>query len=146
MRLWSVHPKYLDSHGLVALWREGLLAQAVLRGQAHGYRHHPQLERFRSHPAPVSAINAYLTGVLAEAKARGYSFDESKVSRLRRCEAIFVNSGQLEYEWAHLLAKLAVRNPSMHIKWRARKWPECHPLFQVRPGGIEPWERGHVRS
>ncbi|HEU5178767.1 MAG TPA: pyrimidine dimer DNA glycosylase/endonuclease V, partial [Burkholderiales bacterium] len=32
MRLWSLHPKYLDARGLVALWREALLAQAVLRG------------------------------------------------------------------------------------------------------------------
>jgi hypothetical protein len=29
-RIWSLHPKYLDARGLVALWREGLLAQAVL--------------------------------------------------------------------------------------------------------------------
>ena len=38
MRLWSLRPKYLDSQGLVALWREGLLAQAVLRGKTRGYR------------------------------------------------------------------------------------------------------------
>jgi len=25
MRLWTLHPKYLDARGLVALWREGLL-------------------------------------------------------------------------------------------------------------------------
>jgi len=30
MRLWSLHPRYLDAKGLVALWREGLLAQKVL--------------------------------------------------------------------------------------------------------------------
>jgi hypothetical protein len=38
---------YLDGRGLVALWREALLAQAVLRGRTRGYRH-PQLARFRS--------------------------------------------------------------------------------------------------
>ena len=27
MRLWTLHPKYLDAAGLVALWREALLAQ-----------------------------------------------------------------------------------------------------------------------
>ncbi|WP_368086417.1 pyrimidine dimer DNA glycosylase/endonuclease V [Nitrosomonas sp. Nm34] len=26
MRLWSIHPKYLDAKGLLALWREGLQA------------------------------------------------------------------------------------------------------------------------
>ena len=36
MRLWSLHPRYLDAKGLVALWREGLLAQAVLKGQTKG--------------------------------------------------------------------------------------------------------------
>ena len=30
MRLWSIHPKYLDRQGLLAVWREGLLAQKVL--------------------------------------------------------------------------------------------------------------------
>ena len=43
MRLWSIHPRYLDSMGLVALWREALLAQAVLRGETKGYKFHPQL-------------------------------------------------------------------------------------------------------
>jgi hypothetical protein len=43
MRLWSLHPQYLDPQGLVALWREALLAQAVLRGKTRGYKHHPQL-------------------------------------------------------------------------------------------------------
>ena len=47
MRLWSVHPKYLDSKGLVALWREALLAKQVLEGGTKGYRNHPQLDRFK---------------------------------------------------------------------------------------------------
>ena len=28
MRLWSLHPKHLDPQGLVARWREGLLARS----------------------------------------------------------------------------------------------------------------------
>ncbi|MGP1680491.1 MAG: pyrimidine dimer DNA glycosylase/endonuclease V [Giesbergeria sp.] len=36
MRLWSLHPQYLDSKALVALRREGLLAQAVLAGLTRG--------------------------------------------------------------------------------------------------------------
>ena len=63
MRLWTLHPKYLDAQGLVALWREGLLARAVLRGMTKGYRHHPQLQRFRAHASPRAAINLYLEGV-----------------------------------------------------------------------------------
>lgn len=30
MRLWSIHQSYLDRQGLLAVWREGLLAQGVL--------------------------------------------------------------------------------------------------------------------
>lgn len=69
MRLWSLHPKYLDARGLVALWREALLAQAVLRGETRGYRRHPQLERFRNHAAPLAAMSLYLRAIHAEAAA-----------------------------------------------------------------------------
>src|SRR4029079_3775452 len=93
MRLWSVHPKYLDARGLVALWREALLAQAVLRGRTKGYRHHPQLHRFWANTAPRSAINAYLACVLQEATARGYSFDRSKVGPVRKQAEIPVTAG-----------------------------------------------------
>ena len=43
MRLWSLHPKYLDKLGLLGLWRESLLAQKVLLGKTKGYKNHPQL-------------------------------------------------------------------------------------------------------
>ncbi len=141
MRLWSLHPRYLDPQGLVALWREALLAQAVLAGNTRGYQHHPQLERFRSQTAPRSAISAYLQGVHAEATDRGYSFDRSKIGRVRVRTPILVTSGQLQHEWNHLLQKLAVRNPELHEKWRSLGTPECHPLFRLQPGPIESWER-----
>src|SRR6476661_4584624 len=103
MRLWSLHPKYLDPQGLVALWREALLARAVLRGATRGYRHHPQLERFQAHASPRYAINAYLRGVYDEAASRGYVFDRTKVGPVRSTERIAVTRGQVEYEWEHLL-------------------------------------------
>ncbi|HKX52383.1 MAG TPA: pyrimidine dimer DNA glycosylase/endonuclease V [Nitrosospira sp.] len=37
MRLWTLHPRYLDTKGLVAAWREALLAQKVLSGLTSGY-------------------------------------------------------------------------------------------------------------
>ena len=141
MRLWSLHPQYLDPQGLVALWREALLARAVLCGNTRGYRNHPQLERFASQSAPRSAISSYLAGVHAEAAARGYSFDRCKIGPGRIPGPLFVTAGQVEYEWHHLLHKLAVRNPALHERWRTVRTPECHPLFRVRPGAIEPWER-----
>lgn len=141
MRLWSLHPRYLDAQGLVALWREALLARAVLRGLTRGYRHHPQLQRFQLHVAPRYAISAYLAGVQAEAAARDYSFDRSKVGSVRAVTPIVVTRGQLEYEWEHLLRKLAARSPAHYRKWRPVRRPDCHPLFRPRPGGIENWER-----
>lgn len=103
MRLWSLHPRYLDARGLVALWREALLARAILRGQTKGYRHHPQLERFRAHPSPRAAICAYLGAVHAEAVRRGYAFDRRKVGPVRTVPAMPVGRGQIAYEWQHLL-------------------------------------------
>jgi hypothetical protein len=141
MRLWSLHPKYLDTQGLVALWREALLAQAVLRGRTRGYRYHPQLQRFRNRSAPLSAINAYLTAVYGEAATRGYHFDKSKIGPLRRVKKIAVTAARLEHEWQHLLAKLKTRDPVLYEKWRALKALQCHPLLYVRPGGIAAWER-----
>ena len=141
MRLWSLHPKYLDPQGLVALWREALLAQAVLRGETRGYRSHPQLDRFKTHSAPLSAISLYLKAIHAEAESRGYSFDQRKIRPARSQAVLSVTSGQLAYEWWHFLAKLALRNPAL---WRTRREtavPAPHPLFRVRAGEVESWER-----
>ena len=141
VRLWTIHPRYLDSRGLVALWREALLARAVLRGQTRGYRHHPQLARFRNHRQPRYAINAYLAAVHAEARERGYSFDASKVGPLRPIAQIPTSRAQIEYEWRHLLQKLIVRNPALHRDWRNVTIPQCHPLFKPGKGPLESWER-----
>jgi len=141
MRLWSLHPRYLDSRGLVALWREALLAQAVLRGETRGYRHHPQLHRFRAHRTPLTAMSCYLRAILAEAQARGYAFDRSKVRPARRAVCLTVSSGQLDYEWRHLAAKLRRRAPSVWRRWRGTAAPAPHPLFRRRRGGVEAWER-----
>lgn len=141
MRLWSLHPKYLDPRGLVALWREALLAQAVLRGETRGYRNHPQLERFRNHSAPLAAISLYLRAIHAEAGTRGYSFDESKIRRARKAVTLTVTSGQMAHEWAHLLAKLRERSPALHRQWLTTGELEAHPMFAVRAGEVEPWER-----
>lgn len=141
MRLWSLHPKYLDPQGLVALWREALLAKAVLGGQTRGYTRHPQLERFKTHASPRLAINAYLAAVFDEATRRGYAFDRSKIGPVRGIRSIPVATGQLAHEWLHLQQKLAVRNPSLLAQWSGLEMPSCHPLFRRRPGPVAPWER-----
>lgn len=141
MRLWSLHPRYLDPQGLVALWREALLAQAVLRGRTKGYRHHPQLQRFRAHAAPRSAINAYLAEVHAEAERRGYAFDRSKIRRVRRIARMPVTSGQVGHEWRHLMKKLARRDSKLHWQWRGISRPGIHPVFRRVRGAVESWEK-----
>ena len=141
MRLWSLHPKYLDPQGLVALWRESLLAQAVLRGETRGYRNHPQLDRFKHHAMPLAAISQYLKGVHAEAQARGYNFDNKKIRPAEEAVSLTVTNGQMAYEWGHLLAKLEVRNPALYRQWRDAGVVEAHPMFSVCAGDIEPWER-----
>ena len=141
MRLWTLHPRYLDTQGLVALWREALLAQAVLGGHTRGYRNHPQLERFRCQAAPHFAISSYLHGIHAEAVARGYSFDPRKIGLVTIQAPILVTTSQVQHEWHHLLKKLAVRNPALYEKWRSINAPDCHPVFSLQPGPIESWER-----
>lgn len=140
MRLWSLHPRHLDPQGLVALWREGLLARAVLHGQTRGYRMHPQLDRFKAHPQPKRAIDAYLAVVQEEATARGYRFDRGKLGRIHRVAPIEVTRGQLDHEWTHLLRKLEARNPALHARWRDAA-AEAHPLFVLVEGGMADWER-----
>ncbi len=141
MRLWALHPKYLDPQGLVALWREALLAKAVLRGETRGYTRHPQLERFAGHPQPRFAIKSYLAAVHAEAMHRGYAFDRTRIGPVRNIRKIAVGTGQLAFERQHLQRKLQVRNPALLSKRNELPAPECHPLFCAQPGGIATWER-----
>jgi hypothetical protein len=141
MRLWSLHPSYLDRQGLVALWRESLLAQKVLAGGTRGYRHHPQLTRFRAAPDPMRAIGAYLSVVAEEACRRGYSFDASKILEPAGKASLAVTRGQLRYEAGHLLRKLRRRDPALFRDLEGRRAFRPHPLFRVVPGAIESWEK-----
>lgn len=140
MRLWSLHPRYLDPKGLVALWREGLLAQAVLAGRTRGYRNHPQLARFLESPSPTGHIAAYLRLVHAEAIRRGYSFDAGRIDRGGDVGTLPVTDGQLGYEWVHLAGKLRARAPRWLDQLGPVELPEPHPLFRVRSGGVAGWE------
>lgn len=142
MRIWSLHPKYLDPVGLVALWREGLLAQKVLQGGTRGYRHHPQLTRFREQADPVAAIAAYLRAVQEEAERRGYRFERKKIEPTGEAGPIAVTRGQLLYERQHLLNKLYRRSEEKYRELAGVEEPEPHPLLVVVDGEIEEWERG----
>ena len=140
MRLWSLHPRYLDAKGLVALWREGLLAQKVLMDETRGYRNHPQLVRFRASANPVGAIASYLRAVADEADERGYRFDRSRIARRSSRGHIPVTTGQIDYEFHHLLAKLQVRDPGRYRLLKRTKQIRLHPMFRRRKGAVESWE------
>lgn len=140
MRLWTLHPKYLDSRGLVALWREGLLAQAVLDGETRGYTRHPQLDRFRASASPQAAIATYLRTIHAESERRGYRFDGSKIGSSHTAGPIEVTRGQMNYEWEHLLAKLQRRDPVRWEQFQSLTRLVPHPLFRIKPGPVEDWE------
>lgn len=139
VRLWSIHPRFLDAKGLVACWREALLAQAVLLGRTRGYRNHPQLDRFRRARDPVAAVGAFLAGVAAEARRRGYRFDAGKIERPRSRARLRVTRGQIEHEWLHLKRKLRQRDPAWLKTLPATA--AAHPLFRVIVGPVESWER-----
>jgi hypothetical protein len=165
MRIWSLHPKYLDSKGLTALWRETLLGKHVLENKTKGYKNHPQLIRFKKYPDPLFAINFYLREIYLEAKNRNYNYDKNKFDfslfkKLKYSEKIFVNTEQVEYEIKHLLKKLKVRDAKKYKELNTElkkvkelkiknKNPnqkegqsilEIHPLFKIKIGGIEEWE------
>lgn len=141
MQLWSLHPTYLDAKGLVALWREGFLALHVLQGKTKGYKHHPQLIRFRESGQPIKIMHVYLNAVLDEAIKREYKFDPTKIRRIKAPMLIPVTKGQLDYELGHLKKKLWQRDRKCHgaIKDISKITP--HPAFRIIPGDIEPLER-----
>jgi pyrimidine dimer DNA glycosylase len=146
MRLWTLHPKYLDAKGLVALWREALLAQKVLRGKTKGYRHHSQLIRFQAHAKPVAALAAFLKAVHEEATRRGYEFDGSKIARFTEVIVLEETDGQLLYEWTHLRRKLKDRAPKVLASHQDISSPEPHPIFRVVRGEVRDWEIRPVSS
>jgi hypothetical protein len=141
MRLWTIHPRYLDAWGLVAVWREALLAQKVLAGGTRGYTRHPQLARFRAQPKPLHAIATFLREIAAEGDRRGYRFDATKIPRFKPAEPILETGGQLLCEWGHLLSKLRARSPLRYREVRRIVRPRAHPLFRIVPGGVREWEK-----
>jgi hypothetical protein len=140
MRIWSLHPKYLDRKGLLALWRETLLAKKALEGKTKGYKNHPQLEWFKKARNPSDCINQYLATVHQESVKRGYNFDRSKIKWDFKPFKLNVKSGQLNYERNHSLNKLKIRDISRYKELLEKEKVEPHPLFKVVEGNIEEWK------
>ena len=142
MRLWTLHPQYLDTKGLLALWRESLLAQKVLAHKTKGYTRHPQLERFKKHPQPLRAIGFYLKGIHRESKRRGYHFDADKIGKTsKNIKPIKVFQGQVDFEIRHLAIKLLKRDRERFFGLKKIKRFRLNPLFKAVRGGREGWEK-----
>ncbi|MFA6980100.1 MAG: pyrimidine dimer DNA glycosylase/endonuclease V [Ignavibacteriaceae bacterium] len=141
MRIWSLHPKYLDTKGLVALWRETLLAKHVLEGKTKGYKNHPQLNRFKEAPAPLDCINQYLSVVYENALLRGFNFAKDKINLGFNSYTLTVTKGQLFYEKQHLLIKLITRDKAQYKVLLNETNFVPHPIFRVIEGEVEVWER-----
>ncbi len=141
MRIWSLHPKYLDPKGLVALWRETLLAQKVLQGSTKGYINHPQLNRFKAISDPISAVGTYLLHVANHAHSIGYNFDHSKIISSSPIITLEVTEGQMQYEFEHLKRKLLLRDTKKYHLIENITSPEPHPIFTILPGPIADWEK-----
>ncbi|MBW2993288.1 pyrimidine dimer DNA glycosylase/endonuclease V [Candidatus Woesearchaeota archaeon] len=139
MRLWSIHPKYLDCRGLSGLWREALLAKKVLESKTEKYRNHPQLDRFKR--KPISFINRYLKEVYKEACKRGYCFDKRKIGNKITRKKIPVTDKQIKYEFMHLKMKLKKRDFIRYKGLFKIKKIEPNPMFRIIKGDIEEWEK-----
>ncbi len=141
MRIWSIHPKYLDSKGFVALWREALLAKTVLEGKTAGYRNHPQLDRFKNSEHPLDAINQYLSFIYDESVNRHFAFDSTKFRKHTVPLFLTVSEGQIVFEFEHLLSKLKVREINLYKTLKETRTIIPHPMFKIIKGKIEKWER-----
>ena len=144
MRIWSLHPRYLDWMGLGAQWREGLLAQKVVQGKTKGWRNHPQLNRFKEHEEPMNAAGYYLKEIYAESQRRGYNYDFSKILYpVTEVEKIQLNRGQIDYEFEILQERLSKRTPRKYEENLAVSEVLPHPLFVLRDGLPELWEKSY---
>ncbi|MDT7896190.1 MAG: pyrimidine dimer DNA glycosylase/endonuclease V [Desulfurococcales archaeon] len=143
MRLWSIDPEYIDPIGLVALWRESILALKVIKGHTKGYRNHPQLYRFRVSRDPIRAINTYIYYIWLEGIRRGYRFGNDKfdAALVDPSIRISISDSQVRYEVLHLLKKVYIRSRRWLDRIASNSCFKPHPIFRVVPGDIEPWEK-----
>lgn len=132
---------YLDCKGLLAVWREGLLARKVLQGGTAGYRNHPQLIRFKANENPLMSIDIYLTHIYIESQKRCYRFDANKININPASGIMVVTDGQIAFEFEHLKSKLGKRDRLKLDEISKVKTILPNPIFTIIPGKIELWEK-----
>ena len=144
MRIWSLHPSYLDWMGLGAQWREALLAQKVTEGKTKGWKNHPQLDRFKYYPKPMEAVGFYLKGIHNESLKRDYKYNYSKILYPNTVvDPINLTQGQLHYEFEMLQERLKKRSHEKYEENLGITGLRAHSLFKVVPGLPEKWEKSY---
>ena len=163
MRLWSIHPKYLDRQGLLACWREGLGALKALKAwsisEKCGYQNHPQLNRFKKSEMPVYLLYAFNENIYRESIVRGYIFDKSRLDGFvddydigvtkSDVKRVAVTTGQINYEAEYLLPlklksrKTGTDNERLNMLQDdiENDCIKINSVFKIVEGDIESWEK-----
>jgi hypothetical protein len=148
MRLWSIHPKYLDQKGLITLWKDSLLAQSVLLGRTREYKNHPQLDRFRKSGDPLQMIREYLYHVHLEALQRGYDFSITHIYESHELVIKFepfclIRIGQVQFEKEILDQEITKRRGIPRVILPVYDIPKLHPCFELNSMVYlkEDWEK-----
>ena len=169
MRLWSIHPKYLDRMGLLALWREAILAKKILFGEelkpgAQKYINHPHFKRFKPTIGEgwykQACMMVYLKDVYEEGVKRGYKFNKdlalnTSVTKIFPSRTklglgihIPVTTGQLMFELELLKEKVSKRDKnwfSNNLSNPSFTFPQPNETFLIKFGEKEEWETGKLK-
>ena len=138
MKLWTFHPRYLDTCGLTGLWREAIMAQNILiklmQGKLVGYTNHPELNKIRNIGESIfweGAIRVYLDEIYKESVLRKHSFNQYKIRASRGFllnVEIWLSEEQLRQEEETIKERMAVRSPGRYQEVKDLQF-EPHPLF-----------------
>lgn len=133
---FRAHPQPLEA---VAAYLSGLAVEA----DARGYSFNRALIGAGKEGASENTADKNNTGEKSAGKNSADKVEDPYTSVAR----IPVPLGQLEYELAFLRHKVAGRDPewehrlSERLAARGELAACAHPLFEVVPGAIEPWEK-----
>lgn len=159
MRLWTIHPSFLDQKGLCGLWRETLVGlKALEKGPGAPWYNHPQLARFKVYPNGLAMLAEYAEHVLDEGHKRGYNFNTAllepylELYEMNFDGCIMVTKGQFDYEVEHFIRKLASRDEMRYQLYMEKMGPRSlyqpkievfvpNPVFRIVDGPIEVWEK-----
>lgn len=133
MRLLSIHPKYLDKHALIALWREGLLAQKALSDGASVGKDSVHLVNFKNKANPVRAIGSYLSFVAAEGAKQGCRLNHERILHPNFDNGFMeADAEQMVVEFEQLKARLKMRDKPKFKTLKDMRKIEANPVFNLQ--------------